>query len=614
MLLASRRSSDILPASGSCVPCLITAFTSMTRSAVDFSRALKLRRGVDSDISTAVKSGNAELLQSVVTQVHERLSRKFQKHLSEKYLLAGWNIPASAGAPSLISGSRPAKKPTAKMLEEAAEWLLRELSEGGQPVAATASAEFILRWGPKLSAEMWCQLLCSLCDQQSTLTGHSGYAREATLAAESAFVLSLVLEPLVSVNALQKSAVKALSRCIDEATDTDGMLHSSISREVDLWVAPLVRAANWSKAAGTPWITDEVRERWRLIVARFSALMTPDGPVSGAGTEHCCRVLYHAARLAGFASDSRVGQLAASLNGDKSARRSSQKSKRRAGRFNCQSDWAESAVLRSRMTVDADVMTLGWDEDAAVVHLAVLGSQVLGGTWSSDLRINGKVPEFEPGWSCTCWYNDKDSSFAELELVDSDSVRHVRHVMLSMKHHYAVISESVSVDDEEAEIEYHSSIPLNSYLQPEPDPITRQILLNSDCHSLRLVPAWLDDDRVQPTIGTCRVEDQILHMSATGRGGVTLPLVLDWHPERRIHDADWTRLTVTEERVVMTPRQASGYRVRVGQLQLLLYRSLVQGETLRAVLGHHTANETVYGSVSNEGEIEPLVVVEGVTE
>ena len=589
----------------------------MSSSDVDFLHALKVRRGVDSKISTAIRSSDADLLQSAVTSLHAKLSQKLEKHVSEKHLLAGWSIKSdSTEAPPLVSGQGATTKASAKSVEESAEWLLCALTGDGpeQPVAVTAAAELLLRWGLKLPSETWCQLLCGLNDHLSVLTGRSGYDSEMTLAAESAFVLSLVLEPIVNVTALRKSAVKALSSCVDESTDTDGMFHASIAREADFWIAPLVRAANWSKAARTPWLDEGMEDRWRMAVARFASLMTPDGIVSTSGSAVSSSILHHAVRLARFAADSRVGQLAASLNGDKSARRNSQKSKRRAGRFNCQSDWAESAVLRSRMTVDADVMTLDWDEDTAAVQLAALGSRVLGGAWSSDLRVNGKPPKVEPGWSCTCWYNDKDASFAELELIDSDEVRHVRHVMLSMKDHYAVISETVSVNDADAEIEYHSSLSLDDRLTAEPDPITRQILLNSDCHSVRVVPAWLDDDRVQPTIGACRVEGKTLEMSVTGRGGVCLPLVLDWHPERRIHDADWNRLTVTEERVVMTGQQASGYRVRIGQLQLLLYRSLEQGETLRAVLGHHTASETVYGNVTNEGEIEPLVVVEGVTE
>ena len=89
-----------------------------------------------------------------------------------------------------------------------------------------------------------------------------------------------------------------------------------------------------------------------------------------------------------------------------------------------------------------------------------------------------------------------------------------------------------------------------------------------------------------------------------------MPLVFDWHPDRAIYDADWSQLTVTEDRRVATSQEASGFRVRVGKLQLLLYRSLREGDDMRAVLGLHTSNETVYGRVRRNGDIAPLVLVE----
>jgi hypothetical protein len=68
---------------------------------------------------------------------------------------------------------------------------------------------------------------------------------------------------------------------------------------------------------------------------------------------------------------------------------------------------------------------------------------------------------------------------------------------------------------------------------------------------------------------------------------------------------------VTESRRVVHEDEAAGYRVRIGDHQVLIYRSLVAGKNSRAVLGLHTWDESVYTRVPNKpGPLEPLVEVE----
>jgi hypothetical protein len=92
---------------------------------------------------------------------------------------------------------------------------------------------------------------------------------------------------------------------------------------------------------------------------------------------------------------------------------------------------------------------------------------------------------------------------------------------------------------------------------------------------------------------------------------VTMPLALDWHPDRSVAPADWCRLTVTEARRIVGPGEASGFRLRVGRRQVLLYRSLVAPGTSRAVLGLHTWHETVFSRVDpKKCGLQSLVEVE----
>jgi hypothetical protein len=189
--------------------------------------------------------------------------------------------------------------------------------------------------------------------------------------------------------------------------------------------------------------------------------------------------------------------------------------------------------------------------------------------------------------------------------------------MLSLRLHLAILTDTITTQNPDCQLSFESRLPLASQVAVSGDDITRELQLQV-CHpehpqplaTVQVVPAWLEDDRVQHALGQCTASDQQLKLTAQGRGGLAVPLVLDWHLDRLLHPADWNRLTVTEERSVSSACDASGFRVRRGPLQLLLYRSLRRGDALRAVLGYHTASETMYGRLNAKGRIDPLVIVE----
>ena len=88
------------------------------------------------------------------------------------------------------------------------------------------------------------------------------------------------------------------------------------------------------------------------------------------------------------------------------------------------------------------------------------------------------------------------------------------------------------------------------------------------------------------------------------------PLVFVWHPERTRVDTTWRTLTVTENGQVVGPDAGVGYRLKLGDYQLLVTRTLKKSVHSRACLGHHTFNETVFATFDANGEIEPILMVE----
>src|SRR5262249_3429712 len=100
----------------------------------------------------------------------------------------------------------------------------------------------------------------------------------------------------------------------------------------------------------------------------------------------------------------------------------------------------------------------------------------------------------------------------------------------------------------------------------------------------------------------------LIHVSAGC--GLFAPLILDWHPHRLRATAEWRTLTVSEPGKVIAADCAAGHRLRMGKHQVLVYRSLARTDEARAVLGYHTRYETVVGTFSSSGNVEPIVLVE----
>ena len=67
---------------------------------------------------------------------------------------------------------------------------------------------------------------------------------------------------------------------------------------------------------------------------------------------------------------------------------------------------------------------------------------------------------------------------------------------------------------------------------------------------------------------------------------------------------------MTQARELLPPGRAAGFRVRVGDLQLISYRSLDGDGPLRTVLGQHTGAETFLATMNGRGQVEPLVQVD----
>ena len=87
------------------------------------------------------------------------------------------------------------------------------------------------------------------------------------------------------------------------------------------------------------------------------------------------------------------------------------------------------------------------------------------------------------------------------------------------------------------------------------------------------------------------------------------PLFFDLDPAPDAQALTWRRLTVAQERQVLSADTAVGYRVQIGDSQWLIYRSLSSPE-VRSVLGVNLMHEFLVANFLPTGKIKRLLEIE----
>lgn len=410
---------------------------------------------------------------------------------------------------------------------------------------------------------------------------------------------------------LRERGCQVLHELLTESTDTDGAPESTLLESLPFWIAALVRSTIWAKVFRVELWDDATAERLTETVRRTVTLCRPDGQLSFADlpTTECVAILNAAARYTGYKKKSSVRAFVSGL-GDANFKSSKtgygQPTGSRKPGF--QSDWAEVACLRNWIGVDSDQVALRHDQEVPVLDVSILGVPLMHGPWRLSITVDGQPVGLSADWTCTCWHSDKDADYIELQL-QLDEIAVDRQILLSRKRHFLIFSDVLSGAGK-TPVTLESEIALHDDIQGDHDVTTREVRIHGNDLKARVFPLGLDQDRIMSTPGSCSVEDGRLYVTQQGEGGLYAPVMIDWHPDRQSDPCDWTRLTVTESRAIVTPNIAAGFRIRTGLQQLLIYRSLQETEIPRAVLGHHTANETVVARFSNGGQVNPIVLVE----
>lgn len=558
---------------------------------------------------------------SAFADTFEKPAKRFEKLTGDIPLLSayGWDGfgESSEEFAARVNAVRDAKKSGArkKALAALIEYVTCQFEESprSRVRALLVTAELLLRYPAMFDRDVLVQTLDRFCrfspvELQAEL-GNSDVGVWPTLVRlELTFVLQQLLQPFE--NQIEgDSWPEQFGTLVDEISDTDGVPRADVISELHLWVGFFTRVSVWSKSLKAGWLTEEGSLQWGLLSACLVGhLATFDWNGMRAESHALPEIMLS---LAGHSATSNSRQLSRAMATGKDQKPARGSKSRKLARGNHQSDWAANALMRNGWSSNSDALSLQWNDVEHQLSLIAGGREILRGPWATKCSIDGNAIAPHNDWECTCWFEDDDVAFVELEADCADGIKCVRQVLLSMSDQFALFLDSVVADRDDATVELDATLNYSPAASPMMSSITRDWQLNTDGISLRAIPIWLPDDRLHSGPGRFNVSNGRVSMTAFGCGAVTMPLIVDWGQDRAVHDADWTALTITEERRVVSQREAAAFRVRIFQLQLLIYRSLIVPESLRAVLGQHTDRETLIGKISTSGQVAPLVIVDG---
>lgn len=274
------------------------------------------------------------------------------------------------------------------------------------------------------------------------------------------------------------------------------------------------------------------------------------------------------------------------------------------------SEQGHEALLRAGAGAKSDSLEVDYSRHDVQFLLSGRGMPLLSGAWETDISFDGRPVDCQGAWEASCWNADEDADFLELTLETKSGVRIERQFLLPRKGQLAFFADSV-VAPSNASLRYRSRLPLAQGIRGGDESATNAANIRGNSAFARIFPLSLPTERSLATTGRLNaVAGSIeLRQETVGRA-LYAPLVIDWSPQRRKSSFLWRPLTVSELRRPVASDVAAGYRLQVGASQWLVYHSLQNSGEPRTVLGHHTWYETVIGSFSRTGAVDPFIQIE----
>lgn len=447
---------------------------------------------------------------------------------------------------------------------------------------------------------------------------------------EAQFLRGLIYADILDCGPLLEAAAKSLAENLHEHTDTDGTPHAELLPVLASWLAVHVRAVSHvtqtspapRKSLDTSKSNSKVksltstshRELLAAVLEQSARLIRKDGRL--AHSIHETVAIRHVYQVASQCVDLPPhGAAHAFAKGATPASKSRPigKAERTSEEWpSSQSDWAHTAVLRAGWEPAGAACTIAYHRPWPDVELSSGPTTLLRGSCGIEAITPEGQLELAESWSCVCWNADEDGDYAELQMLGPNKLSLERQAFLSRRQGFALFGETLR-GKAAGEYILKTALPVGPGLTVAPDRLTREWqLLRQGKLVARIFPLELTQEKLHSTPHLVEVVDgQLICRYVASGKAVYAATIIVWEPKLLKRPAIWRKLTVTEDSRIVRGDEAAGYRLKLGDFQLVVYRSLKYSEIPRAVLGHHTAKESLIGQLdTTTGDVAPILLVE----
>lgn len=415
-----------------------------------------------------------------------------------------------------------------------------------------------------------------------------------------------------------KAGRKRLWEDLRDALDTDGTPSAGLLETMPACAGAVVRGAHWCERGGLRRGKTSDRDLFADWLRVMAALVRPDGSQWGTD-EPVAALLVSGMRLLEWkTNDLIVSYLRQSQElGRKTKKLRGRTKKKLAGsrEMTAQSEWAKLMVARSDWDAESDLFFLRHDGRLPEFEWSIAGRTVASGEWGLEVAFAGEPVEFTAEWEAVSWFEDREVVYLELQWTGREDLVICRQVLFSRSEQQLWLADAISAPGTDPRsIMIRSTIPLLSHWNVEHQRPLREFRFVQDAASIRGFPLTFPMEYIRAASGEIHEEPGAAVIQRTGQGGIYCPLLFDWHGPRQRVPADWRVLTVTEDGRKLTEAEAAAARVRLGPQQWVVYRNMNASAAMRAVIGYHHNQESVFASFTKDGEVDPLVLVESTDE
>ena len=540
---------------------------------------------------------------------------------------------------------RTQAKSSSHLSREATEllrlWLTSSTVEAEEsPVALLASCELLALYGSQFPAEviggLWrATLAAALVQSESCLEAAGTEDWQDQLEESDAtcdtwlkagllpLVCGLLFDGVKGAPRLSRAGRASLNDQLQQVTDGDGVPVCEVLDALPEFLALWSDGLLMSQVFGETLWKKSASRRFEKMLSRLAAAVRANEALTGcANPEESLAALKRAVELSGLPSLGWMAAFGAAATSSSSATQATtKKSKRSAGKKKAakaaipswQSDDTETACLRTSWAIDASLATVRSIGEPVQLELAVDGVPLLSGAWRLLLAEDGDSLEIQPEWQCICWNSDSDGDYFELQLEFEGGPLINRYLYLSRSDRFAIVADVVS-GAKSGRVDLATMLPLADGVALEAGQGGREQVLKTADKNVRVYPLGLPQDPGFGTVGKIGLDNHdgasyLATSQATESGTMFAPIVFDWAPERQSLPAEWRKLTVTRAGEI-DPCGGAAFRLQVGKLHLVLYRSLAGQERYRTFLGYQAESETVIGKFTKSGVIQELLIVE----